>query len=213
MYVDDTVLLGTAEQNAETQVWLPTQHSIENEPLLRTLQGRMGDKRGILTLSKTVSGEPENAKPLEDGAFVAAHIARIKQQTLLDDLHLPQTLTKGEAGLQSAWGHERCPAAFCMFEEAMQLKALLNVAMTFKERFIAHWLGGLIRRTYPGTTTYSGAPHRARWFRLQDLAAIARLAALTSRPNNTQTHGFRESTIEKEACYQLDETPRQILPF
>ena len=35
------------------------QDSIENKPLLRTLQGRMGDKRGILILGEAVSEEPE----------------------------------------------------------------------------------------------------------------------------------------------------------
>ena len=34
------------------QVWSPTQTSIDNEPLLRTLQGSMGDKRGILILRR-----------------------------------------------------------------------------------------------------------------------------------------------------------------
>ena len=71
-YVDDTALLGLAQdvtatitdiqaeastgglklQKAKTQLWSPTQASIDNEPLLRTLQGRMGDKRGILSLSE-----------------------------------------------------------------------------------------------------------------------------------------------------------------
>ena len=38
---------GLKLQKAKTQVWSPTADSIDNEPLLRTLQGRMGDKRGI----------------------------------------------------------------------------------------------------------------------------------------------------------------------
>ena len=74
-YVDDTVLLGLAAdiaqaiseiqaetataglklQKAKTQVWSPTQTSIDNEPLLRTLQGRMGDRRSVLILGETVS--------------------------------------------------------------------------------------------------------------------------------------------------------------
>ena len=91
-------------QTAETQVWSPTQASIDNEPSLSTLQGRMGDKRGILTLSEIVSEEPEEAIPFKDEAFVTAHIAHIKQK-LLDGLtkleHLLHKVTKGEAGLQT----------------------------------------------------------------------------------------------------------------
>ena len=124
------VLLGTAEsvtqaitetqaetatgslrlQKAKTQVWPPTQKAIDDEPLLRILQGRMGDKRGILVLGEMVSEEPENAIPIGNEAFVADHINSFKQK-LLDDLckleHLPHKLVKGEAGLQPAWGFLR----------------------------------------------------------------------------------------------------------
>ena len=104
-YVDDTVLLGTAEnvtqaiteiqaeaatgglklQKAKTRVWSPTQQSIENEPLLRTLQGRMGDQRGLV-LGETVSEEPEDAIFIGNDSFVTDHINGIKQK-LLDDLN------------------------------------------------------------------------------------------------------------------------------
>ena len=104
-YVDDTVLLCTAGNvtqaiteiqaetatggrklhKAKTQVWSPTQKSIDDEPRLRTLQGKMGDERGILGLGKTVSGEPEDAIPIGNEAFVTDHINSIKQK-LLDDL-------------------------------------------------------------------------------------------------------------------------------
>ena len=67
-YVDDTVLLGPARdvaqtiseiqsetaasglklQKAKTQVWSPTQTSIDNESLLHTLQGGIGDRKGYL---------------------------------------------------------------------------------------------------------------------------------------------------------------------
>ena len=132
-YVDDTVLSGPAGdvtqaiteiqteattgglklQKAKTQVWSPTQTSIDDEPLLRTLQGSMGDKRGILVLGETVSEEPEDAIPIGNEAFVTDHISIVKQK-LLDDLckleHFPHELVKGEAGLQTAWGH--CNARF-----------------------------------------------------------------------------------------------------
>ena len=98
---------GLKLQKAKTQVWSPTQQSIDNEPLLRTLQGRMGDKRGILLLRETVSEEPEDAIPIGNEALVTDHINNIKQ-TLLDDLckleHLPHKLVKGEAGLRNLPG-------------------------------------------------------------------------------------------------------------
>ena len=98
---------GLKLQKAKTQVWSPTATSIDIEPLLRTLQGRMGDKRGILILGETVSEEPEDALPVGNEAFVIEHLESIKQK-LLADLkkleHLPHKLVKGEAGLQTAWG-------------------------------------------------------------------------------------------------------------
>ena len=82
-YVDDTVLLGrnpreTATgglklQKAKTQVWSPTQQSIDDEPLLPTLQGRMGDKRGLPVPGETVSEEPEDAISIGKEAFVMDH--------------------------------------------------------------------------------------------------------------------------------------------
>ena len=125
-YIDDTVLLGPASdvtqamseiqtetatgglklQKAKTQVWSPTQQSINDEPLLRILQGRMGDKRCILVLGETISEEPEDAIPIGNEAFVIDHI-NIKQK-LLDDLckleHLPHKLVKGEAGVTNCLG-------------------------------------------------------------------------------------------------------------
>ena len=83
------------------------QQSIDNEPLLRTLQGRMADRKGILILGETVSEEPEDAIPIGNEAFVIDHINGIKQK-LLDDLNklerVPHKLVRGEAGLQTAWG-------------------------------------------------------------------------------------------------------------
>ena len=81
VYADDTVLLGPARdvtqtifeiqtetatgglrlQKAKAQVWSPTQSSIHNDSFLRTLQGRMGDRNGILIFGLTVSEEPEDA--------------------------------------------------------------------------------------------------------------------------------------------------------
>ena len=91
----------------KTQVWSPAAAFVDSEPLLRTLQGRMGDKSGILILGETVSEEPEDAIPIGNEPFVTEHIEAIKQK-LLDDLnkleHLPHKLVKAEAGLRTAWG-------------------------------------------------------------------------------------------------------------
>ena len=97
-YVDGTVLLGTAEkvtqaiteiqaetatgglklQKAKTQVWSPTQQSIDN--------------------GKTGSEEPEDAIPIGNEALVTDHINSIKHK-LLDDLnkleHPSQTCSEG----------------------------------------------------------------------------------------------------------------------
>ena len=107
---------GLKLQKAKTQVWSPTRKSIDNEPLLRTLQGRMGDKRSILLLGETVSEGPEDVIPIRNETFVIDHIRSIKHD-LCKLEHFPHMLVKREAGLQIAWGlcAVPCPICFCMF--------------------------------------------------------------------------------------------------
>ena len=85
----------------------------------------------------------------------------------------------------------------------MQWMSLLSFAMTFKERSIASLLnertdqGGLT----PGQQRIVELPIEdggLGFLPVKDLAAIARLAALTALPDNAATHHFRESIIEKE---------------
>ena len=91
----------------------PAQKSIDDEPLLRTLQGRMGDKRGTLVPGETVSDELEDATPMGNEAFVTDHINSIKQK-LPDDLckpeHFPTNLRKGKPGCKLLGGS--CVALF-----------------------------------------------------------------------------------------------------
>ena len=139
-YVDDTVLLGAASdvtqaiaeiqtegatgglklQKAKTQVWSPTNTSIENEPLLRTLQGRMGDKRGILILGETVSEEPEDALPIGNEAFVTEHIENIKQSCLMtsrswNTFPINSSRARQVCKLHGDYSDVPYPAGFCMF--------------------------------------------------------------------------------------------------
>ena len=210
-YVDDTVLLGAAPdvtqavteiqteaatgglklQKAKTQVWSPTDTSIENEPLLRTLQGRMGVERGILILGETVSEEPEDALPIGNEAFVTEHIESIKQK-LLDDLkkleHLPSKLVKGEAGLQIAWGLLRrtIPSRFLHVLRGHAVDITAEFCDDIQDaihRILARWTdqGGLT----PGQQRIVELPieHGGLGFLpVKDLAAIARLSALASLP-------------------------------
>ena len=191
IYIDASKL-----QKAKTQVWSPTSESIDNEPLLRTLQGRMGDKRGILILGETVSEEPEDAIPIGNEAFVTEHIGAIKQK-LLDDLckleHLPHKLVKGEAGLQTAWGllGRTVPSRFLhvLTGHAVDITAeLCDDIQDAIHKILAQW------------TDQGGLPHSAwrAWLPVNDLAALARLSALASLPENTDTHSYREAVINKE---------------
>ena len=178
---------GLKLQKAKTQVWSPTDTSIENEPLLRTLQGRMGDKRGILILGETVSEEPEDALPIGNEAFVTEHIESIKQK-LLDDLkkleHLPHKLVKGEAGLQTAWGLLRrtTPSRFLHVLRGHAVDITAEFCDDIQDaihRILAQWTdqGGLT----PGQQRIVELPieHGGLGFLpVKDLAAIGRLSAL-----------------------------------
>ena len=226
-YVDDTVLLGAASdvtqaiaeiqteaatgalklQKAKPQVWSPTADSTDNEPLLRTLQGRMGDKRGILILGQTVSEEPEDAIPIGKEAFVTEHIAAIKQK-LLDDLHklehLPHKLVKGEAGLQTAWGLLRhtIPSRILHVLRGHAVDITAEFCDDIQDaihKILAQWTdqGGLT----PGKQRIVELPieHGGLGFLpVKDLAAIARLSALALPPENRDTHSYREAIINKE---------------
>ena len=222
-YVDDTVLLGTAAsvtqaiteiqaetatgglklEKAKAQVWSPTQQSIDNEPLLRTLQGRMGDKRGILVLGETVSEETEDAIaiPIGNEAFVTDHI----KQKLLDDLskveHLPHTLVGGEAGLQTAWGLLRrtVPSRFLHVLRGHAVEITADFCDEIQEslhRILGQWTdqgGGLTtgqQRIVELPIEHGGLG----FLPVKDLAAIARLSALASLPDNPHTRSFREAS-------------------
>ena len=196
-----------ALQRAKTQAWSPTADSIDNEPLLRTFQGRMGDKRGILILGETVSEEPEDAIPIGNEAFVTEHIAAIKQK-LLDDLnkleHLPHKFVKGEAGLQIAWGLFRrtVPSRFLhvLRGHAVDITAeFCDDIQDFIHKILAQWTdqGGLT----PGQQRIVELPIEPGglgFLPVKDLAAIARLSALASLPENTDTHSYREAVINKK---------------
>ena len=52
----ETAMNGLKVQKTKTRLWFPTQTSIENEPFLCTLQGRMGDKTAGAPNSSTFDG-------------------------------------------------------------------------------------------------------------------------------------------------------------
>ena len=137
-HVDDTMLLGPAQdvtqaiteiqieattggfklQKAKTQVWSPTPDYIDNEPLLRALQGRMGDKRGTLILGETVSEEPEDAVPIGSEAFVIEHIGAIKRWLVQIRASSPQTRQgRGKITncLGASYSDAPSPADFCTY--------------------------------------------------------------------------------------------------
>ena len=248
-YVDDMVLLGptsdvtqtTSEiqtetavgglklQKAKTQVWSPTHKSIDDEPLLRTLQGRMGDKRGILVSGETVSEEPEDAIPIGNEAFVTDHINSFKQK-LPDDLcnckleHLPHKLVKGEVGLQIAWGFLRrtVPSRFLHVLRGSAVEVTSEFCDDMQEtihRMLAQWTdqGGLTagqQRIVELPIEHGGLGSLP----VKDLAAIARLLALAPPPDNKHTRSFREPVIDKEGLDletrlqpKMETPPREIV--
>ena len=161
----------------------------DNEPLLRTLQGRMGDK--------SVGNE----------AFVTDHSGAIKQK-LLDDLckleHLPHKLVKGEAGLQTAWGLLRrtVPSRFLHVPRGHAVDVTAEFCDEIEDtvrRILAQWTdqGGLTagqQRIVELPIELGGLG----FLPVKDLAAIVRLSALASLPENSGTHSFREAVINKE---------------
>ena len=112
---------------------------------------------------------------------------------------------KGEAGLQTAWGLLRrtVPSRFLhvLRGHAVDVTAELNCdeIQDTIHRILAQWTdqGGLTagqQRIVELPIEHGGLG----FLPVKDLAAIARLSALASLPENSDTHSFREAVINKE---------------
>ena len=125
-YIDDTTLLGPADevaktiqalpralegtglslQTQKTQVWAPQEDQILNHPHLKHLRMQMKDPRGLIILGEAMGEDPTDPYPMGNEAFITDHLRDVTQAVKadLDKIAvLPERLEGDAAGLQVAW--------------------------------------------------------------------------------------------------------------
>ena len=125
-YIDDTIIVGPADDIAEilqtlpraihdtglslqpqkTQLWAPNGDQITQHPHLKTIQAQMKDPRGLITLGEALSEDPTDPYPMGNEAFIQDHLRDVTA-AVVSDLNkiavLPEKLEGDTAGLQVAW--------------------------------------------------------------------------------------------------------------
>ena len=125
-YVDDTILIGPAEevaltlqrlpkllmhsglelQPAKTQVWAQHSECLTHIPLLNELRDKMKDPRGLIIVGEALGNSAVDSFPVGEEAFVADHLRGIADIVMADLRKigcLPDKLQSGQAGVQVAW--------------------------------------------------------------------------------------------------------------
>ena len=125
-YIDDTVLVGPADDIAEviqklpraigdtglslqpqkTQLWAPQSDQITQHPSLKLMQTQMKDPRGLIILGEALGEDPTDPYPMGNEAFIQDHLRDVTA-AVANDLRkiaiLPDKLEGDTAGLQVAW--------------------------------------------------------------------------------------------------------------
>ena len=125
-YIDDTVLVGPADDIAEilqtlpraisgtglslqhqkTQLWAPDSDQITHNPNLKHIQVQMKDPRTLIILGEALGEDPTDPYPMGNEAFIQDHLRDVTQ-AVANDLRkiaiLPDKLEGETAGLQVSW--------------------------------------------------------------------------------------------------------------
>ena len=125
-YIDDTVLVGPADDIAEilqtlpraisdtglslqrqkTQLWALYGDQVTQNPILKHIQTQMKDPRGLIILGEALGEDPTDPYPMGNEAFIQDHLRDVTQ-AVANDLRkiavLPDKLEGETAGLQVAW--------------------------------------------------------------------------------------------------------------
>ena len=125
-YINDTVLVGPADDIAEilqtlprairdtglslqpqkTQLWAPDGDQIAQNPHLKRIQTQMKDPRGLIILGEALGEDPTDPYPMGNEAFTLDHLQDVTQAVVTDMSKiaiLPEKLEGETAGVQVAW--------------------------------------------------------------------------------------------------------------
>ena len=103
-YIDDTVLVGPADDIADilqtlpraikdtglslqpqkTQLWAPDGDQIAQNPHLKRIQTQMKDPRGLIILGEALGEDPTDPYPMGNKAFILDHLRDVTQAVVTD---------------------------------------------------------------------------------------------------------------------------------
>ena len=226
-YVDDTILIGPAEevaltlqrlpkllmhsglelQPAKTQVWAQHSECLTHIPLLKELRDKMKDPRGLIIVGEALGNSAVDSFPVGDEAFVADHLRGIADIVMADLRKigcLPDKLQSGQAGVQVAWAliAKTLPPRVVHLLRAHPVSETTELTEILQEG-----LQDAVRQLVgtPSTTADQLAVARLPVSagglglpHLPSLAVIARSAALATMPRALDTASYRQNLIDAE---------------
>ena len=226
-YVDDTVLIGPADdvnnalsqlptllrasglelQPSKTQVWAPRMNNIMRVPALRRLRGQMTDPRGLVLLGEALGNNPSDPFPVGEEAFIQDHLRGVTEAVAADlrkIAALPDKLDDGQAGLQVAWAllSKTIPPRVVHLLRAHPVSDTRELCETLQDQ-----LHDTVRQCIdqPSISADQWAvarlPIQAGGLylpHLPSLAVIARTAALATMPRASHTTRYRQNLLQAE---------------
>ena len=226
-YIDDTTLLGPADDVAQvlqdlpravegtglslqpqkTQVWAPQEEQIQQHPHLRRLRDQMKDPRGLIILGEALGEDPTDPYPMGNEAFISDHLRDVTQAvtTDLDKIAvLPDRLEGETAGLQVAWAliSKTLPPRVVHLLRAHPVDQTQEMCQNLQDALLNTVRQLMGQPEFTADQLYlAKLPVTAGGLGLLDLpvlALIARAACIATLPRAAHTDSFRHDLIRQE---------------
>ena len=226
-HIDDTLLLGAADEVAEahdrlaarlrptgselqptkTKVWSPNMENVMANQRLAHLERQNPSGGGLLIVGEALGAEDEEAQVLGTSPFVHAHLRKIADLVAQDCVriqHLPEHLVAQEAGMQLGFAllQRTLPSRTLHLlrgQATEHATELCETLTTHMRTVLRNWLG------HPALTAANWGlahlPITAGGLGLPDLQALAlaaRTAALATIPNEGQLAAYKEELLARE---------------
>ena len=226
-YIDDTTLLGPADevsqtiqalpralagtglslQTQKTQVWAPREAQILNHPHLKHLREQMKDPRGLVILGEAMGEDPTDPYPMGNEAFITDHLRDVTQ-AVKEDLDkiavLPERLEGETAGLQVAWAliSKTLPPRVVHLLRAHPVQQTQEMCDSLQDALLDTVRQLMGQPSFTADQLHlAKLPVTAGGLGLPDLpvlALIARTACIATLPRAEQTDSFRKELIQRE---------------
>ena len=232
-YIDDTTLLGPADEVAQTiqdlpralegtglslqpnktQLWAPQEEQILNQPHLKRLRDQMKDPRGLIILGEALGEDPTDPYPMGNEAFIGDHLRDVTQAVItdLDKIAvLPERLEGETAGLQVAWAliSKTLPPRVVHLLRAHPVEQTQEMCDNLQNALLNTVRQLMGQPSFTADQLHlAKLPVTAGGLGLPDLpvlALIARTACIATLPRAEQTDPFRQQLIRQEGDVLLE---------